>query len=293
MPATPPHPPEPFTDEWFDAQDADERNDINFARREAAQERAAYITKMDRNRALAAQDRPARTHRGTTAQNIGSALDTAPATSSPLAPRLERGEKDMHAKFPGPCKRCDVRIQEGERIAYIRGKGARHYPTCPGNPVQTVVSRVRMMTAGQRELIKNLQVERGVPHNVLPDMTTFAEASTLIGDLIKMPRVSRKKRTVELHGLPEGRYAVNTDEGHLAFYNVTERGVFLQLSDSLNAMPEVVEQAIIAKILVDPAEAARTYGRELEICAVCGRTLTNDVSRAYGIGPVCRKNTGW
>lgn len=42
-----------------------------------------------------------------------------------------------------------------------------------------------------------------------------------------------------------------------------------------------------------PREAAILYGHELGRCAVCGLPLTNDESRAYGIGPVCRENTGW
>jgi len=31
------------------------------------------------------------------------------------------------------------------------------------------------------------------------------------------------------------------------------------------------------------------YGTELGECGVCGRTLTDEKSRAYGIGPVCRE----
>lgn len=295
MPATPPHHPEAFSDDWFDAQDA--ANDAAFAKREREQENAAYTAKMMRDRDLARQDPRAHTaHRGTTAQNIGTPLDTTTTTAVAPRGRLERGEKEMYSKFDGPCKRCDVRIQKNERIAYISGKGARHFPVCPGNPIATVVSRVRLITPGQHGLIADLQKERGVPHNPLDATTTFAEASGLIAELIKMPRVSRKKRNMELHGLPEGRYAVPTEPGaenKLAFYNVTERGVFIQLGSALHAIPEAVEQAVIAKILLDPAEAARTYGREIGRCGVCGLKLTNDVSRAYGIGPVCRKNTGW
>lgn len=319
-------PQEAFSDAWFDEQDDNwAANKANFAAHEAAQERAAYRAKMERDRALAAQNRPAAAHRGTRAQNIGSDLDTTVSvmagvqtqTSANLTagrPRindsngqplgkLKPGERKFEAKHQSYCIECRATIEPGTLVAG-RKEGRlwklRHFPVCPEKTTPTIVNpqalRRRMITPGQAQLIADLQVERGVPRNPLDETTTFAEASALIGELIKMPRVSRQKRTVELNGLPEGRYAVPTEDGaenKLAFYNVTERGVFLQLSDALHPVPQAVEQAIIAKILLDPAEAARTYGRELGACGVCGRTLTNDVSRGYGIGPVCRKNTGW
>lgn len=301
MPATNTQ-PEAFSDAWFDAQDVDNvaeaelmareaEFDRQFAAREAAQERAAYTAKMERDRALAAQDVPAMMAR-VQAQTSANLSATQPVG------KLEPGEKKRSALFDGACKRCTARIHAGDTIAYIKGKGSRHFPACPAAPApaQTVQApRVRVISSGQVQLIADLQRERGVPVNALPDDTPFAEASQLISTLIQMPKISAGKRRIDLLGLPEGRYAVRTDtpDQHYAFYNVTERGVFLQLSDSLNAVPESVELAVISKILIDPAEAARAYGREIGDCGVCGRTLTNEVSRAYGIGPVCRKNTGW
>jgi Family of unknown function (DUF6011) len=45
---------------------------------------------------------------------------------------------------------------------------------------------------------------------------------------------------------------------------------------------------MLAKIVMDGAEqASKRYGRELGNCGRCGRTLTDDASRAAGIGPVC------
>lgn len=40
------------------------------------------------------------------------------------------------------------------------------------------------------------------------------------------------------------------------------------------------------------AEAV-SYGRKTGICSCCGRTLTNAVSKALGIGPICREKFGW
>lgn len=49
----------------------------------------------------------------------------------------------------------------------------------------------------------------------------------------------------------------------------------------------------LGKIADDPAAASRLFGLEFKKCGVCGRGLTNDISRELGIGPVCRERTGW
>jgi Family of unknown function (DUF6011) len=46
---------------------------------------------------------------------------------------------------------------------------------------------------------------------------------------------------------------------------------------------------VVKRIAVDPYEAMRLYGYEYTRCGLCGRRLTNDESRAVGIGPVCRE----
>lgn len=263
-------------------------------------------TYAERNAAAPARTRTAAAHTGTRTQSIGTDLDatarhahtpTAPARRTPTTGRrtatpAKTTGKTMTAKFDGKCSECPTRINAGDTIVFTKGAGSRHAecPDAPAAPVATAPA-ARMATAPQITLIETLQAERGQPVGA-PESLTFDEAQVLIPELIRMPKISAGDRRIDLCGCPEGRYAVHTDEGHYAFYNVTERGVFLQLSDSLNAMPEIIEQAIIAKIMTDVAEAARAYGRELGQCW-CGRTLTNEVSRKYGIGPVCRKNMGW
>jgi hypothetical protein len=44
---------------------------------------------------------------------------------------------------------------------------------------------------------------------------------------------------------------------------------------------------LIARVAADWKAAAILYGKELGICGVCSSPLTNDESRAKGIGPVC------
>ena len=93
--------------------------------------------------------------------------------------------------------------------------------------------------------------------------------------------------------VPAGRYAVTTDDGHYAFYRVWRgsRGgvvVYMQISDDEQRMYGAQATAILCKIkTAGPLEAAKAYGREIGECGICGRTLTNEESRAAGIGPIC------
>jgi hypothetical protein len=91
----------------------------------------------------------------------------------------------------------------------------------------------------------------------------------------------------------DGRYAVEED-GVLKFFKVTNGRkagfVFLdvQASDEWHAIRNVTRiRAIIALIAVDQHAAMVRYGHELGECGRCGRTLTDEASRAAGIGPIC------
>jgi len=92
----------------------------------------------------------------------------------------------------------------------------------------------------------------------------------------------------------DGRYAVE-HEDTLKFFKVKNGRkpgyVFLdvQASDDWHSIrtPRRIHE-ILALIAADELTAARRYGQELGQCSRCGRTLTDETSRAYGIGPHCR-----
>lgn len=100
------------------------------------------------------------------------------------------------------------------------------------------------------------------------------------------------------------RFAVDTEDGaqnRVAFWWVApgkEGRYFLrQIIGGQGAVrvrmspPAMI--AIANKIVAAGPEAAMVrYGTELGNCGHCNRELTNDVSRAAGIGPKCRKNMG-
>lgn len=168
-------------------------------------------------------------------------------------------------------------------------------------------------TPGQVNFIQDLLTqiatydrERGVAlWNELRDedragQLTFSRASETINALKTLRaelRLSKQASTSDAAApkrpeVPEGRYAVETDEGHLAFYQVevSSKGfftVYLQTSDELRKMAWSTAQGVLVKIEKDPKAASIRYGQELGVCGVCNRTLTNEESRAKGIGPVC------
>jgi hypothetical protein len=52
-------------------------------------------------------------------------------------------------------------------------------------------------------------------------------------------------------------------------------------------------KAQVIDVAADPAKAAKAYGLRTGKCSCCGRTLTNGLSVALGIGPICATKFGW
>lgn len=100
--------------------------------------------------------------------------------------------------------------------------------------------------------------------------------------------------------VPAGRYAVHMDgdSNELSFFKVDkpEEGkwagwTFVKhlASDTEYPVKGARKYRVLEAIAADIEGALATYGREIGACGMCGKTLTNDESRAYGIGPDCRK----
>jgi len=117
-------------------------------------------------------------------------------------------------------------------------------------------------------------------------------------------RADAKRATQE--SVPAGRYAVPTEDGatnDLAFYKVdrpTEGKwagyVFVKLltGGEERRLSRAAQTAVLAKIArVGAEQAAATYGHQIGRCGICHTRLTNDESRARGIGPVCAAKMGW
>jgi hypothetical protein len=104
-----------------------------------------------------------------------------------------------------------------------------------------------------------------------------------------------------LPDVPAGHYAVDNAEGILRFYEVdrpTEGRwagrtfVSVLASDERHPVKGAAGAAVLAKIAEDPMAAMLRYGQEIGRCGHCNRTLTDEASRARGIGPVCAGRMG-
>lgn len=103
--------------------------------------------------------------------------------------------------------------------------------------------------------------------------------------------------------VPDGHYAIRIDGGSVKFYRVTNkysgpwRGrVFVDMQAGDDYYPTYnrdQRDTILSIIAADVKAASIRYGQEIGRCGVCNRTLTNDVSIAAGIGPVCAGRMGW
>lgn len=97
--------------------------------------------------------------------------------------------------------------------------------------------------------------------------------------------------------VPNGRFALRGEDGVLKFYQVShgkgrwEGYTFVRVQasdDTYNIRNKAERERILGEIAVDVLAAEQLYGQELGKCSRCGRTLTDETSRAYGIGPDCR-----
>jgi len=162
-------------------------------------------------------------------------------------------------------------------------------------------SAYRVYAASDRQVayINSLLSGRALPATWRPLDTSTLDSRTasLVIDILRDLPV--KAPVAAAPAVAAGRYALIQD-GVTKFYRVdrpTEGKwagyvfVKVQAGDDFWPIKGAGKDAILAAIAADPDALAR-YGRELGICGVCGRTLTDEESRARGIGPVCLEKGG-
>lgn len=138
---------------------------------------------------------------------------------------------------------------------------------------------------------------------------TIKDASAWITRLLDLPKTANVQQVrMSSPEVADGRYAVDSstigdgNDSGIRFYRVRtpEEGkwagftfVDAQASDDLHPIRNRAHRSQILKaIAADPIECLQRYGHELGCCGVCARTLTDETSRAIGIGPVCRERMG-
>jgi hypothetical protein len=130
------------------------------------------------------------------------------------------------------------------------------------------------------------------------------DASDLIEILTGFEKKPKQRGPVE-SAVPEGKYAIKwtnilepyiefyqvdkPDEGRWKGYTFVKRligapGNFRQEPVRGPAATEVLRSIVRA----GTEESSKLFGQEIGVCGICSSPLTNDESRTYGIGPICR-----
>lgn len=149
--------------------------------------------------------------------------------------------------------------------------------------------------------------------------------SDIIDGLKRSPRKRQSRQGEDEFDVPAGRYALDLvvpvadgkeafraahkaqPDRYIAFFQVDKptqgRWNGYTFVNRLYGAPgnfrkEPVRRAdqrkrILDMIQRDPREASLRFGKEVGECGVCHSPLTNEQSRAAGIGPVCRGKMNW
>ncbi len=156
----------------------------------------------------------------------------------------------------------------------------------------------------QLAFIERLAAER--PSTLVPSPTTKRDASSTIDWLLTLPREKNLNAggdstlQVLLRDVPDAFYALPSKTGtnDLDFVAVVTRGERRYVNRYLGGQGQVhiraAEQRAFAQHLSALAPEQlyvfRTvFGIELGRCCGCGRELTDETSRALGVGPECRR----
>jgi Family of unknown function (DUF6011) len=144
----------------------------------------------------------------------------------------------------------------------------------------------RPATEGQLTYLADLLVTREHTYTA-PEVAGwgFAEASAAITALRSAPRLA--KAAPAAHGITEGRYAYQPEGAQAIFLRVSRTGrVYVQAGPAEHPYRGQDTDAL-RWIAANQRDAAALYGRLLGVCGMCGRELTDEESRARGLGPVC------
>lgn len=174
----------------------------------------------------------------------------------------------------------------------------------------TLIAPADQATPAQLRYLNDLRVQRGM---AVYDGPTLAkrEASRLIDTTKALPIVRATAPRVAgadaFASIPTGKYAFTADAGHTAFAQVNRptrgRWVGRVFVDLLVGAPgdwrKIAQRGasattILAKIEAQGAEVSMArYGHEHGRCGACESPLSDPVSIARGIGPVCARRRGW
>lgn len=183
----------------------------------------------------------------------------------------------------------------------------------PGDPVSepqvnllavlvSKLSRVKPEVADQADQwiqghYRASTLTKGMAHDAINRLRRHLADDQPAGRPVSPAPVERPRVQVDRYeDVPVGYYALGAEDGQgtVHFYRVTRHEdtgrwyVQEQASDTLYPMRFAQANAVMTAIrAVGWKDAAMRYAELIGRCYKCGRTLTDEESRARGIGPVC------
>lgn len=119
------------------------------------------------------------------------------------------------------------------------------------------------------------------------------EIDSLMTRVVKAQDAARAIEAAPVPFVEAGRYAIDNNEGTLAFYRVAVKdgvntAVYVYASDEQRKLPAKAAAGVLRKLAATDLEAASIrFGQETRKCRKCGKRLTREESRAIGTGPEC------
>lgn len=176
-----------------------------------------------------------------------------------------------------PAVTAGSRLATEKQVNFLRSLAARKQADSPAT--QTIIEDTDFE-----------KLERGLASRMIDSLLRLKDKSAVVE--------RREEMASRLPDVPAGWYAIDGTQGRETRFYRVDRPVkgrwagrtFLKVQSSNEFWPitnrdEVLR--VLLEIAVDPDAAGRRYGREIGRCCRCNRTLTDDESRAAGIGPVC------
>lgn len=133
------------------------------------------------------------------------------------------------------------------------------------------------------------------------DASRWIELALKVPAEYEAPKSTKNALKTSLPDVPAGFYAVPSRTGNndLDFFRVDrpEDGKWAGYTfvkrvigghDDQRVRGTEMRLALEAILATGVDQARQTYGVEIGRCAICNRHLTDDESRAFGIGPTCR-----
>ena len=172
---------------------------------------------------------------------------------------------------------------------------------------QTVDSTPEALPASERATTKQVDfllklVARlgGEPNRAGYESLSKRAISAKIDEALESLKHQPKAQTTSVADLPkveDGHYAVKSHTGNndLDFYRIKNgrRPGIVFIDVVVGGHPDqpvarAIRARVMAAIAKDPQTAAKAYADAIGNCYKCNRHLTDETSRALGIGPQCR-----